>query len=208
MNRAPRVALYARVSTFDQDPELQLRELRELARQRGWGPVAEYIDHGVSGTRFKRPGLDRLLADAQAGRLDVVAVWRLDRLGRSSLDLVRTVLQLERWRVQFVSLRDPGMDTTTSMGRLIFQILAAFAEFEKNLNSERTRAGLARARERGVRLGRPLAQVTPEAAAEAVRQHGTIEAAARAFGVSRATLRARLAQVAKKVPAEAVENDG
>ncbi len=201
-----RAALYARVSTFDQDPELQLRELRELARQRGWGPVVEYIDHGVTGIRFKRPGLDRLLADAQAGRLDVVAVWRLDRLGRSSLDLVRTVLQLERWGVQFVSLRDAGMDTTTPMGRLIFQILSAFAEFERNLLRERTKAGMARARERGSPLGRPRKRVTPQQARELVDELGTLDAAAKALGVSRGTIRARLRQVAEKVSVRRSEN--
>jgi len=186
-----RAALYARVSTLDQDPELQLRELRELAIQRGW-KASEYIDHGVSGAHFKRPGLDRLLADAQAGKLDLVAVWRLDRLGRSVIDLVRIVLQLHEWKVQFVSQHDAGLDTTTPVGQLVFQILAAFAEFERNLLRERTRAGIARARDRGVTLGRPKAGVTSAEAEAAVNRHGSQRAAARALGVAAATVKQRI----------------
>ena len=79
----PRVALYARVSTDDQNPDLQVEELRRLSEQRGWRVVGEYVDHGISGVKESRPALDRLLADAQAGELDLVAVWKLDRLGRS-----------------------------------------------------------------------------------------------------------------------------
>lgn len=188
---ARHVALYARVSTVDQDPELQLHELRELAAARGW-TCREYIDHGVSGSRFRRPALDKLLAEAQAGRVELVVVWRLDRLGRSLLDLVRLLHQFNAWSVGFISACDQGMDTTTPIGRLVFQLVAAFAEFEASLIRERTRAGLARARARGVQLGRPHRDLTPAQAAAALAEHGSERKAARALDVPRTTLRDRL----------------
>lgn len=183
-----RAALYARVSTMDQDPELQLVELRQLAAQRGW-TATEYIDHGVSGVRASRPALNRLLADAQAGRLDLVAVWRLDRLGRSVLDLVNILSQLDTAHVGFTSQHDPGIDTTTPVGRLLFQIVGAFAEFERNLIRERTRAGLARARARGVQLGRPGRLLNRAAVEAAVTAQGSIRGAARTLGLAESTLR-------------------
>lgn len=187
-----RVALYARVSTLDQDPEMQLDELRAVARQRGWS-VTEYIDHGVSGARMRRPGLDRLLADAQAGRINLVVVWRLDRLGRSLVDLLRILHDLSRWNVNFLSLRDAGIDTTTAVGRLLIQLIAAFAEFERAIAIERTRAGLARARARGVQFGRPPRDdLTAQQAEAAVAQHGSLRRAAAALGVPRATLHDRV----------------
>lgn len=196
-----RVALYARVSTVDQDPQLQLDELRELARQRGWSPT-EYIDHGVSGARMKRPGLDRLLEDARRGRLDLVVVWKLDRLGRSMIDLVHILASLEGWRVGFLSVRDPGLDTTTALGRLLFQLVAAFAQFERDLIRERTCAGLARARARGVQLGRPGAVITEAEAEAAVARHGSVRAAARALGVPLATLYSRVRKTSLQEPAK------
>lgn len=186
-----RAALYARVSTFDQDPDVQLYELRELARQRGWTST-EYSDHGVSGLRASRPALDQLRADVKRGRVDVVVVWKLDRLGRSLLDLVHVLDELTRSGVGFVSARDPGIDTTTALGRLLLQIVGAFAQFERDLIAERTRAGLARARAAGVRLGRPLRELDPAAAEAALRAHGSERLAAAALGVPRSTLRARL----------------
>ena len=112
-----RAALYARVSTKDQDAQLQLEELRRLAEQRGWTAVKEYVDEGVSGSKASRPGLDLLMADARAGKLDVVAVWKLDRLGRSLQHLLRTLDDLSGWGVLFVSARDAGLDTTTASGQ-------------------------------------------------------------------------------------------
>jgi hypothetical protein len=114
-----RAALYARVSTKDQDAQLQLEELRRLAEQRGWTVVKEYVDEGVSGSKASRPGLDLLMADARAGKLDVVAVWKLDRLGRSLQHLLRTLDDLSGWGVLFVSARDAGLDTTTASGQLM-----------------------------------------------------------------------------------------
>ncbi len=132
-----RAALYARVSTVGhgQDVGLQLEELRQVAAQRGWTVVDEYADQGISGTKESRPALDRMLADAQAGKLDVIACWKLDRLGRSIQHVLSVLDQITRQGLSFVSVRDAGLDTTTPNGRLLTTILAAFAAFERDLIS-------------------------------------------------------------------------
>jgi DNA invertase Pin-like site-specific DNA recombinase len=148
------VALYARVSTLlAQDPEIQLRELREYAARRGWTITAEYVDRS-SGAKESRPALNRLMAAAHQRQFDVVAVWKIDRFGRSLRHLVNALAELESRGIAFVSLRD-NLDLSTPSGRLMFQIIAAMAEFERALIQERVRAGLRNARAKGKRLGRP-----------------------------------------------------
>ena len=132
-----RAAIYARVSTFDQEPENQLQELRRYVAARGWEPV-EYIDHGISGTRESRPALDRMLKDARRRRIDQVVVWRLDRLGRSLRHLIVTLAELDELQVGFVSINE-GIDLGTPAGRLQMHILAAIAEFERGRIVERVR---------------------------------------------------------------------
>ena len=150
-----RVALYARVSTTaGQDPEMQLRELREYAQRRDWQIVDVYTDTGVSGAKDSRPALNRLMADAHQRKLDAVLVWKLDRFGRSLRHLVNAIAELEVRGVAFVSLRD-NLDLSTPSGRLMFQIIGAMAEFERALIQERVRAGLRNAKAKGKRLGRP-----------------------------------------------------
>jgi DNA invertase Pin-like site-specific DNA recombinase len=150
-----RVALYARVSTLNgQHPEMQLSELREYVSRRGWKPVGEYIDHGVSGSKESRPELNRLMADAHRRRFEAVLVWKIDRFGRSLKHLVNALGDLDAYGVAFVSLRD-NLDLSTASGRLMFQIIGAMAEFERALTQERVRAGLRNARAKGKRLGRP-----------------------------------------------------
>jgi DNA invertase Pin-like site-specific DNA recombinase len=151
-----KVALYARVSTSNghQDPELQLRELREYAASRGWKIVEEYNDRGVSGSKVSRPALNNLMTDAGQRKFDIVLVWKLDRFGRSLRHLVNALAELEALGIAFVSLRD-NLDLTTPAGRLMFQIIGAMAEFERALIQERVRAGLRNAKAKGKRLGRP-----------------------------------------------------
>ena len=148
-----RAAVYARVSTLDQDPENQLAELRRYVEARGWIGV-EFVDRGVSGTRDRRPALDRLIRDAKRRRFDVLVCWRLDRLGRSLRHLVTLLDELQALGVGFVSLGE-GIDLSTPAGKLQLHILAALAEFERGRIQERVRVGLARARRQGTRLGRP-----------------------------------------------------
>src|SRR3954468_10801221 len=155
-----RCAVYARVSTFDQEPENQLSELRRYTAARGW-TSAEYVDRGISGAKDRRAALDRLLADARRRRFDVVLVWRLDRLGRSLKHLITMLDELAALGVAFVSLAE-GIDATTPAGRLQMHLLGAIAEFERGRIRERVKAGLARARAQGVRLGRPRRRIDPE----------------------------------------------
>lgn len=156
-----RIALYSRVSTSGghQDPEMQLRELREYAERRGWQIVDTYTDAGVSGSKDSRPALNRLMTDAYQRRFDAVLVWKLDRFGRSLRHLVNALAEFEALGVAFVSLRD-NLDLSTPSGRLMFQIIGAMAEFERALIQERVRAGLRNARAKGKRLGRPRAAVS------------------------------------------------
>ena len=180
-----RAAIYARVSTVDQEPENQLQELRRYVEARGWAAV-EHVDHGVSGAAERRPALDRLVADARRRRFDVVVCWRLDRLGRNLKHLITLLDELQALGVAFVSLAE-GIDATTPAGRLQMQILGAISEFEKGRIVERVRAGLARARTQGKRLGRPRAAVPIE---RLQRVAGLpVDAAAERLGVSRSTVK-------------------
>src|SRR6516165_8445670 len=184
------VALYARVSTFDQEPENQLADLRRYVQARGWSAV-EFVDKGFSGSKERRPALDSLVTDARKRRFDVVVAWRLDRLGRNLRHLVTLIEELQSLGIAFVSLGE-GIDCTTPAGKLQLHILAALAEFEKARIQERVRAGLARARTQGVRLGRPRRRIDP---AKLAAVAGLPEReAARRLGVPRSTLQRALAQ--------------
>lgn len=151
-----RAALYARVSTngHGQSPDMQLRELREYCKRRGWNVTGEYVDAGVSGCRERRPELDRLWADCRKRLADAVVVYRYDRFARSLRQLVNALEEFRSLGVEFVSLHE-GVDTSTPNGRLVFGIFASIAEFEKELIRDRVRSGLAAAKARGKRLGRP-----------------------------------------------------
>jgi len=181
-----RIGIYARVSTQNkgQDTDLQLRELRQYSAQRGWTVVDEYTDEGVSGSKDSRPELNRLMLDAKQRRLDGVLVWKLDRFGRSLKHLVNALAELEAVGVAFVSLRD-GFDLTKPSGRLMFGVVAAMAEFERDLIKERVRAGIANARSKGRRIGRkPVA--FDHARLASMRSEGhTIRAIAASLGCSR-----------------------
>jgi DNA invertase Pin-like site-specific DNA recombinase len=180
-----RAAIYARVSTVDQESENQLQELRRYLAARGWTGV-EYVDRGVSGAKDRRPALDQLLIDARRRRFDVLICWRLDRLGRNLKHLIALLDDLQALGIAFVSLAE-GIDATTPAGKLQMHILGAIAEFERERIRERVCAGLQRARAQGTRLGRPRAVVPSE------RVQGVaslpVDQAARALGVSRSTLK-------------------
>lgn len=191
----PRVALYARVSTTDQRPEVQLHALRSYAGARSLGVADEYVDHGVSGAKTRRPALDRLLADARRRRFDVLAVTKLDRLARSVRHLTTLAGELEALGVDLVVL-DQAIDTTTPSGRLLFHTLAAVAEFERDLIRERVSAGMQAARRRGSRLGRPQALAT-EQIERLVRLHRlghSQRAIAQALGVGKGTIAREVAR--------------
>src|SRR6202453_871639 len=167
-----RAALYARVSTLHngQDPEMQLRELREYCQRRGWQVAGEFVDVGISGSKEKRPELDRLLADAHRRRFDSVVVWKFDRFARSVSHLLRALETFQALGIEFVSLSEQ-VDTSTPAGKLVFTVLGAVAELERSLIAERVKAGLRNARAKGKRLGRPRV-VVDAARVATLRAHG------------------------------------
>jgi DNA invertase Pin-like site-specific DNA recombinase len=155
-----RAAIYARVSTLNgtQDPSMQTRELEQYCQRRGWQVFDCYVDNGVSGKKDSRPQLNRMMQDAHERRFDVVVVWRFDRFARSVSHLLRALETFNSLGVQFVSLSEQ-VDTSTPMGKMVFTVLGAVAELERNLIVERVRAGLRHARAKGKRLGRPRKDV-------------------------------------------------
>jgi DNA invertase Pin-like site-specific DNA recombinase len=159
LSGAKRVALYARVSTSSgqQDPEMQLRELREYAQHRELIIIGEYVDR-MTGSKDSRPALNRLMADGSRRTFDAVLVWKLDRFGRSLRHLVNAIAELEAIGVAFISFRD-NLDLSTPSGRLMFHVVSAMAEFERALIQERVKAGLRNAKAKGRKLGRPRANV-------------------------------------------------
>src|SRR5215813_5117228 len=148
--------IYLRVSTIEQTTANQERELREIASRMGCEIVKVYRDHGISGAkgRDKRPAFDKLCRDAARREFDMVMAWSVDRLGRSLQDLVGFLSELHALKIGLF-LRQQGLDTTTPAGKAMFQMMGVFAEFERAMIQERVRAGLARARSEGKRLGRP-----------------------------------------------------
>lgn len=158
-----KVAVYGRVSTTDkgQDVNLQLRDLRAYVGGRGWTTFREYVDNGISGTKDKRPELDTMMNDARKRKFDVVLVWRFDRFARSTKHLLNVLDEFKNLGIDFVSYME-NIDTSSPMGKMVFTIASAFAEFELNILKERVRAGLANARAKGKTLGRPSAKVDGE----------------------------------------------
>jgi DNA invertase Pin-like site-specific DNA recombinase len=148
---------------------MQLRELREYAGLRGWTVTGEYVDKGQSGAKDSRPELNRLMSDAHQCRFDGVLVWKIDRFGRSLKHLVNAIADLQEQRVAFVSLKD-NIDLTTSAGRLMFNVVSAMAEFERDLIRERVRSGLRNAAAKGHFPGRPKAKRERDKDAATIRQ--------------------------------------
>lgn len=167
---ARRAAIYARVSTGSQDTENQLRVLREVAERSGWGIVQTYTET-ASGATARRPELDRMLADAARRRFDVVMVWDISRLGRSLRDLLNTFEALRAVKVD-LHIHQQGIDTATPLGEAMMQMSGIFAQFERAMIVERTKAGMARARARGKRIGRPPASDAMVSAIRALRAKG------------------------------------
>jgi DNA invertase Pin-like site-specific DNA recombinase len=179
-----RLALYARVSTQDQDCAQQLTALREYAAARQWPVAGGFVDT-ISGSQDKRPAMDRLMADARQRKIDAIAVWKIDRWGRSMPHFVSSVQELASLGVRFIAITQ-GIDTDSSnpASRLMLNLLAAFAEFERELIIERTKAGLQRARAEGRIGGRPR-KIVSHKKVESLRAEGqTLRQIAAAVGVS------------------------
>lgn len=202
-----KIAIYARVSTTNgQNPEMQLRDLREYSQRRGWDITQEYVDIGISGSKEKRPQLDRLLNDAHRRYFDLVVVWRFDRFARSVSHLLRALENFRALGIEFVSLSEQ-VDTTTPTGVMIFTVLGAVAELERSLIVERVRAGLRNARAKGKKLGRPRKSPNPAVIGLMRSQGASWRAIGTALGVSAATAWSAGARPGKpclKTPSERV----
>jgi DNA invertase Pin-like site-specific DNA recombinase len=184
--------IYLRVSTIEQTTANQERELREIASRMGCEIVKVYRDHGISGAkgRDKRPAFDKLCRDAARREFDMVMAWSVDRLGRSLQDLVGFLSELHAFKIELF-LRQQGLDTTTPAGKMMFQVLGSFAEYERDMIRARVNAGIARAKAAGKHCGRP--PLAPELAARirealAVPGRAGIRVIAKQFGVSPMTV--------------------
>jgi DNA invertase Pin-like site-specific DNA recombinase len=175
------VAIYARVSTTDQNCEMQLDDLRRFANQR-LGRANEYVDVGVSGTQRRRPRLDQLMKDAHKRLFDVVLVWKFDRFARSVKHLVDSLEEFRALGIDFISFTE-GVDTTTPSGELLFHVIGAVAQFERDLIAERVRAGIAHARALGKHIGRPRALIDSERVIALRREGQSLRSIARSLAV-------------------------
>jgi DNA invertase Pin-like site-specific DNA recombinase len=192
--KARRAAIYLRVSTDGQTTENQRRDLEAVAADKGWNVVSVYEDAGISGAngRDKRPGFDAMLKDATCRKFDVLMAWSVDRLGRSLLDLISALQELHGAGADLF-LQQQAVDTTTPAGRAMFQMLGVFAEFERAVIQARINAGIARAKERGTKSGKPIGRPSiPVDKEAAIRNHlpeGTgILKTARLLGVGSGTV--------------------
>jgi DNA invertase Pin-like site-specific DNA recombinase len=200
MEKTKRAALYVRVSTDKQTIENQIQALTRDAEYRDWKIVATYQDVGISGAKGSedRPGLDQMLKDARQRKFDVVMVWAIDRMGRSVLDLLKTIKRLEECKVD-VFIEKPNIDTTTPEGELMFTIVGAFSAFERKMIVSRVRAGLERAKKEGKTLGRPTkrtpAMTAKIKAALSTGQEGIMKIA-KQYGVGTGTVQKIRAEMA------------
>lgn len=185
-----RAALYVRVSTDDQTVENQLLVLTEVAQRSGWTVVHTFSDEGISGAkgRDKRPGYNALLTAVARRQVDIVAAWSVDRLGRSLPDLVNFLSDIQAQGCDLY-LHQQAIDTSTPSGRMLFQMLGVFAEFERAILVSRIKAAHARCRANNVRIGRPpVPRSRLEKVQKALKDGQSIRAVARATGVSTATV--------------------
>jgi DNA invertase Pin-like site-specific DNA recombinase len=189
-----RAALYTRVSTYEQNLQTQILDLRQMAAQRGYEIVQEYSDK-ISGTKAKRPGLDQMMTDARRGRFDVVLVWASDRIARSVKHFLEVLDEMNRIGVEYVSFRE-NIDTGGPLGRAIVIIVGAVAELERSLIVERVRAGMRRARLEGQRIGRAPLVLDSTAILQDRERGQSIREIARGHSVSTATIQRVLRKTA------------
>jgi DNA invertase Pin-like site-specific DNA recombinase len=199
-----RAAIYCRVSTLDQNPKSQLLDLQQLASQRAFEVVKVYTDHGVSGTRTRRPALDEMLADGRRGRFEVLLIWSCDRIARSTRHLLEVLDELSRLQIQFVSFRE-ALDTSGALGRAVTVIIGAIAELERSLTIERVRAGMRRAKLEGRHIGRKPLDLDTSAIIGDRAKGQSLRQVAKSHQISTATVRRILSAHQPGVPMDAEE---
>jgi DNA invertase Pin-like site-specific DNA recombinase len=186
------VAIHARVSTDKQKVDIQLNELRDFVSRSGWNVYKEFIDEGYTGSNTKRPAFSEMRHEASKRKFDILLVWKLDRLSRSLKDLISTLDELGHLGINFISY-DNNLDTTTPTGKLVFQIIGAVAEFEKDIIRERVVAGLENAKQKGKQLGRPKIHDGILEKAKELRSQGmSFRKIERQLGVGEGTIRKKL----------------
>ena len=190
-----RAVLYSRCSTLNhgQDPEVQLQPLRRIAAERGWAVIGEFVDVGQSGAKESRPELDRMMDLIRKGKVDILAVHRFDRLGRSVRHLLSVLDELRLLNVDFFSATE-AVDTGSAVGQMVFTFLAAVAAFERQLIKSRVMSGLDKARTDGKQLGRPVRHLDLRPARMLLEQGHSLREAAKMLGVPRSTLKKKLAE--------------
>ncbi len=204
-----RIGVYARISTRDkeQNPETQLIPLREFIASQGWAVAGEFVDYAPATDLKARTAWRALLDQASKRRIDLVLIWRIDRAFRSVLDAATTLERFRAWGIGLRSYSEPWLDTTSPFGEALYYITAAYAQLERGILSERVKAGMARAKQQGVKLGRPGGthavgfrakwhEIEPRLRSGQLSQ----SEAARALGVGRATIGRLLVRVQMEVP--------
>lgn len=177
-----RIAIYARVSTDEQNVDTQVQECRRYCELKGYQAVTVFIDEGISGTRTSRPQFDAMLAQARAKQFDAIMVWRFDRASRSTRHLLTLLDDLSKWGVDFISIREQ-VDTTTAVGKMLFTMISAFAQFERDVISDRTKAAMQRLKREGKQVGRD--KVIDYGRVQALKAQGLApKAIAEALGIS------------------------
>jgi DNA invertase Pin-like site-specific DNA recombinase len=201
-----RAALYLRVSTVDQNPETQALDLRQFAVQRGLEIVETYTDHGVSGTKARRPALDKMMEDARRHKFDVLVVWACDRLARSTKHLLQVLDELNGFGIQFLSQRE-AIDTEGPLGRAIIVIVSAIAELEKSMTTERIRAGVRRARLEGRQIGRARLDINRQQVVMDRRTGMSLTNVAKRHNISRASVYRLMKEAAGNSDAAVLASD-
>ena len=198
----PRVAIYCRVSTASQSVDPQESALQEYATRRDWTQVRVFKDRAVSGARDRRPALDQLMTECRRGSVDLVLVWKFDRFGRSTRHLIEALEEFRQLKIDFISVTE-AVDTATPAGRLFFSMIAVIANFERDLIAERVKLGLAEARRKGKRLGRPPASVDADMAArmkaDRTRHKFSLREIAKKYGVTLWTVQKLFSGVSARV---------
>ncbi len=185
------VAIYARVSTDKQKVDMQIGELRQFVARSAWRIHREFIDQSASGANTNRPAFSEMMDEARKRKFNVLLVWKLDRLSRSLKDLINTLDELGSLGIDFVSY-DNNLDTSTPTGKLVFQIVGAVAEFERDIIKERVIAGLVNARRKGKRLGRPPVPADLYDQAQELRRQGwSFRRIGHKLGIDEGTIRKR-----------------
>lgn len=193
-----KIAAYARVSTNNhhQDPEVQMKDIRAFAEYKGGEIVDTYIDRGISGTKSSRPELNRMMADAAAGKFDTVVVWKFDRFARNAQHMLKALETFQSLGIAFVSVTE-NIDTSTSTGKMVFTVMAAVAEMERSNTVERIHAGLRNARAKGHRPGVKRQVIDLGAVRERMAQGESMRGIAKKIGVSTSLLALRLKEKAQ-----------